>query len=90
MKKKPQLRRNDLLIKFGEKLKEVRNREGLSQEALALKAGVSSSSIARIEKGKINTTISTALHIAEKMNVPFTDLFEFEGSQVSSEETGSK
>lgn len=77
MNKKPQLRRNDLLIKFGERLKEVRKREGLSQEALALKAGISSSSIARIETGKINTTISTAMHIAEKMGVPYTDLFDF-------------
>ena len=77
MKKKPQLRREDLLIKFGENLKKVRNREGLSQEALALKVGISSSSIARIETGKINTTISTAMHIAEKLDVPFTDLFDF-------------
>ena len=78
VKKKPQLRRNDLLVKFGQRLKEVRNREGLSQESLALKVGISPSSIARIETGKINTTVSTALHIAEKLGLPFKDLFDFD------------
>jgi len=77
VKKKPQLRRDDLLIEFGKNLKKVRNREGLSQEALALKVGISSSSVARIETGKINTTVSTAMHIAEKLDVPFADLFDF-------------
>lgn len=48
----------------------------MSQETLALKAGVSPSSIARIEKGSINTTISTAMHLAEKLGVSYAELFE--------------
>ncbi len=77
MEKKPQLRRDDLLISFGKRLREVRNEKGLSQEELALRAGLSQSQIYRIEKGLINTTISTALHIAETLEIPFKELFDF-------------
>lgn len=77
MKKKPQLRRTDLLVSFGENLKKVRNKVGLSQEELGLKAGLSQSQIYRIEKGLINTTISTALHIAEALEVAYKELFDF-------------
>ncbi|MEO9803944.1 MAG: helix-turn-helix transcriptional regulator [Reichenbachiella sp.] len=77
MKKKAQIRRPDLLLLLGQRLKEVRTQAGLSQEELALKAGLSQSQIYRIEKGLINTTISTVLHIAETLDVSYSELFEF-------------
>jgi len=80
VKKKPQIRRDDLLIAFGKRLKEVRESKGMSQEKLALKADLSQSQIYRIEKGLINTTISTALHLAENLDVSFSELFSFENN----------
>ena len=77
VKKKTQIRREDLLIAFGKRLKEIRESKGISQEKLALKADLTQSQIYRIEKGLINTTISTALHIAEHLDVPFNELFDF-------------
>lgn len=77
VEKKPQLRRTDFLESFGQHLKEVRESKGYSQEQLALKAGLSQSQIYRIEKGLINTTISTALHLAETLEISNRELFDF-------------
>ena len=76
VKKKAQIRRDDLLIAFGNRLREIRESKGLSQEKLALKSDLSQSQIYRIEKGLINTTISTALHLAENLQVSYKELFD--------------
>jgi predicted transcriptional regulator len=59
--------------KFGEKLKQVRLNQNLSQEALAFTADIPISQIGRIERGEINTTISTVKVLAEALNVSVKD-----------------
>jgi transcriptional regulator with XRE-family HTH domain len=49
-----------IMKQFGKQLREQRVKKSLTQEELALKAGVSQSQVGRIECGKLNTTISTA------------------------------
>ncbi len=59
------------------KLKEVRAKQGYTQEGLAYESGLSLSQIARIETMKINPTVSTMFMIARTLNVPIAELFDF-------------
>ncbi len=49
----------------------------MTQENLAFKADIAFSSVARIEAGKINTTISTIARLAKTLGVDKKDLMEF-------------
>jgi transcriptional regulator with XRE-family HTH domain len=69
-----QVRNQELLIKFGKRLKTVREQKGLSQQDLAHLCGIEHSQISRIELGKINTTISTLFLVASKLGVDVTEL----------------
>lgn len=50
----------------------------LSQEELAWKADLEISQISRIERGVINTSVSQMFSIAEALNIPVKELFDFE------------
>lgn len=49
---------------FGVHLRKLRKEKGLSQEQLAARAEIELSQIGRIERGQINTTISTLHRLA--------------------------
>ena len=70
-------RNSKVLGKFGENLRKQRLLKDLSQEALATKANVPVSQIGRIERGEINTTISTACLLAKILDIPYSELFNF-------------
>ena len=71
--------RDEKTIKaFGANLKKVRLRQGMTQEELANKADIAFSSVARIEAGKLNTTISTIARLAKTLNVSKGELVDFE------------
>ena len=65
------------LIKFGNKVKELRKAKRISQEKLALECGFELSQIYRIEKGIVNTSISHVAKIAEILEINPSDLFKF-------------
>jgi transcriptional regulator with XRE-family HTH domain len=69
-----QVRNNELLIKFGRHLKELRESKNLSQHQLANLCQIEHSQISRIELGKINTTISTMFLIASQLGIEVTEL----------------
>ncbi|QTE21017.1 helix-turn-helix transcriptional regulator [Polaribacter cellanae] len=50
----------------------------LTQEALAYDLDIPVSQIGRIERGEINTTISTLLAISKALNKKVEDLFDFD------------
>lgn len=64
--------------KFGENLKQIRLNKNLSQEVLAFTADIPISQIGRIERGEINTTISTVKVLAEALDISVKELFEFD------------
>jgi transcriptional regulator with XRE-family HTH domain len=67
--------RNDkLLKKFGLHLKSIRDKKGMSQEALANEANISLSQIGRIERGEINATLSTLDALAGGLKVSLKEL----------------
>lgn len=63
---------------FAIQLKRIRIRENFTQSQLAFESGLTLSQIARIETARINPTLSTVFRLARTLNVPLTDLFNFE------------
>ena len=72
-----QLRNTEFLIAFGKNLKKIRQEKGITQEKLAFSIGVEISQISRIERGILNTSISTAEAIARALDIPVKELFDF-------------
>lgn len=62
---------------FGANLKRLRDERGLSLRQLAEKIEIEHKQLFLIEKGKINTTISTVLALAEGLELHVTELFDF-------------
>ncbi|MDO8367737.1 MAG: helix-turn-helix transcriptional regulator [Saprospiraceae bacterium] len=63
---------------FGKRLRELRKAKNLSQEALAWKADSELSQISRMERGIVNAGLSQIFKIAEALEVPAKELFDFE------------
>ncbi|MFY7651330.1 MAG: helix-turn-helix domain-containing protein [Chitinophagaceae bacterium] len=79
-------RNTELLIKFGLVLKELRVQRNLTQEALAFEANIEISQVYRIEKGKLNVTLSTLNLLSNALNISLSELMlqlERELSRVS-------
>lgn len=70
---------------LAKRLKELRSEKGLSQEELAYRSEITLSQIARIETVRINPTVSTIFKIARTLEVPLSELFNFELPPFSNE-----
>lgn len=62
------------LIAFGSKLREVREAKGFTQAKLANDLGIEISQISRIERGVLNTSVSTLSEICKILKVSPSDL----------------
>jgi transcriptional regulator with XRE-family HTH domain len=62
-------------VKFGKKVREERLKLGLSQEALAEKAGVHRTYIGMIERAEKNITLENIEKIAKALRISLKDLF---------------
>jgi putative transcriptional regulator len=60
------------------KIKELREKRNLTQEALAEKVDVTRQTILFLEKGKYNPSLRLAHRIARALNSKIEDLFSFE------------
>lgn len=65
---------NDKLILLGERIKKVREEQGLTQEQLAYRIGKDQPSINRVEKGRINPSYLYLLELAEGLGVSVKEL----------------
>ncbi len=65
------------MIKFGTHLVLLRRNKCMAQNELAKKTNLEISQIYRIEKGKINTTLSTLKKIADASDVSLSDLMNY-------------
>jgi transcriptional regulator with XRE-family HTH domain len=61
--------------RFGERVRKLRLERGLTQEALAARAGLHSTYVGGIERGERNVGLENILKIARALNVPPSDLF---------------
>lgn len=66
-----------LLKAFGKNLRKLRKDRDLSQEALANDADIPINQVGRIERGEINTTISTSNAIAKALGISLAELCRF-------------
>ena len=71
-----QQRQHPALIALGEAIRLARHKQGISQEKLALMAGIDRSYIGRVERGDNNVAILTLLKIAHALNVGLKDLMK--------------
>ncbi len=62
--------------RFGENLRRVRRREGLSQEGLAVRASLHRTEIGRLEAGERACRIDTLIRLAGAMVVPPGELLD--------------
>lgn len=62
--------------KFGETLKSLREKEGLSQEKFALKIGMDRTYYASVESGKRNISLQNIQKISDGFNISISTLFK--------------
>jgi len=67
--------KKDVLIKFGKKVREERNRLNLSQEELASRAGVHRTYVGMIERAEKNITLENIQKIAGALHIKLSDIF---------------
>jgi transcriptional regulator with XRE-family HTH domain len=60
----------------GARIRQVRERRGLSQRALAGRSGLSANAISRIERGESSPTVSSLHRLATALNIPITEFFQ--------------
>ncbi len=64
----------EILIKFGEKVKDLRKKSGLSQEDLAHEAGFHRTYIGMIERGERNITLVNIQKLAYALKVSIAEI----------------
>ena len=72
------IRNSRYLKTFGRHLYKLRTERGFSQEQLANDADMPINQIGRIERGEVNTTISTVYALFDALKIKPKELFDFE------------
>jgi transcriptional regulator with XRE-family HTH domain len=65
---------DDIRARFGKHLRKIRTKRGLSQEALALDAGLHRTFVSMVERGERNVTIATVEKFARALKCRMADL----------------
>ena len=71
------IRDQEAIRSFGISIRQKRLLKGFSQEELAHRCEIDSRQIGRIERGEINTTISTVFALARALELTVANLFDF-------------
>lgn len=69
--------KKEILIKFGDKVRQSRLVLGLSQEELASRAGVHRTYVGMIERAEKNITLGNIQKIAKALDIPLDKLMDF-------------
>ena len=65
----------DIKVRFGRRLREVRQAKGLSQEELAFRAGLHRTYVSSAERGKRNVGLVNVEKLAQALDIDICDLF---------------
>lgn len=65
-----------ILVDFGNRIRGLRTKIGLSQEKFALKIGMDRTYYASVETGKRNTSLCNIKKIADGLDVSLSELFQ--------------
>jgi transcriptional regulator with XRE-family HTH domain len=68
-------REDAILLSLGKEVRARRKEKNLSQEALALQAGVHPNVVGRLERGEYNPSVTLLFAIAVKLSASLLDLF---------------
>lgn len=68
--------RQKILIKFGNRVRDLRKNLGISQEQLSFKADLHRTYIGMIERAEKNITLINIEKIAKALNVDLKELFD--------------
>jgi transcriptional regulator with XRE-family HTH domain len=66
---------------FGNRVRKLRLKAGLSQEELAFRAGVHRTYLGGIERGERNPSLKNISALAQALGVTLPDLFSFKSSK---------
>jgi transcriptional regulator with XRE-family HTH domain len=69
--------KDEVLIKFGNKIRELRLSQNISQEALAEKSGLHRNYIGMVERGERNPSLVNIEKLAISLEITLTELFKF-------------
>ena len=72
---------SEVLLKFGNRIRELRKLKNLSQEELAFRADVHRTYIGMIERAEKNITLLNIEKIANALEVSIYNLFNYETKQ---------
>lgn len=68
--------KKEILIKFGERVREIRKENGLSQEELSFRADLHRTYIGMIERAEKNITLVNIEKIANALEVSINEIFK--------------
>ncbi|MEX1046434.1 MAG: helix-turn-helix transcriptional regulator [Actinomycetota bacterium] len=66
--------RDRLHRRFGEALREIRKKKGLTQETLAHKAGITPAYVGQLERGLKSPSLWTIHRLSQVLGVPMRDI----------------
>ncbi len=72
---------SDIAKFIGQRIRNYRNQQGLSQEKLAELSGCHPTYIGQLERGEKNATLESIEKIAVALNIPLSTLFEKLGGE---------
>ena len=70
------MQKRDVLVSFGQRVRDLRSKAGLSQEAFALRCGLDRTYIGGIERGERNVSLRNIEVIAQTLGVSLRSLME--------------
>ena len=69
---------DNFIIAFGDRVRSLRKERGETLLDLSSRIPMETSSLRRIEKGRVNTSIKMAFKLAAALEMPLKDLFDLE------------
>lgn len=67
---------NAIEIEFGKQVRALREKQGISQEAFAVQAGIHRTYVSSIELGKVQISIRIAQQMADALGVPLSTIWK--------------
>jgi len=80
----------DITTLFGRRLRELRERRGLTQQQLGEMAELGFKYLGSVERGQENPSLRVMIKVSEALGVELRDLFEFEHEETSKTELRKK
>jgi transcriptional regulator with XRE-family HTH domain len=72
-----QSEQQEILIKFGKRLEELRKNQNLSLRKLALHCNIDHADIKKYENGEINISLISITELAKGLDLPISELMNF-------------